>query len=92
MHLGKPGVRSTEPRIIGRIICPRCNSRLHIIEAANGGLRVSVVSLGTLDPLTLERFLPPDTGPGIRCPACDLELDPLSPHRHPRADSSCRRP
>jgi uncharacterized protein YbaR (Trm112 family) len=69
----------------GRVTCPRCRSRLEIFETPSGGRTVSVAGIGSsLEPKALERFLGPDEGPDIICPACNLQLDPASPYRGER--------
>jgi DNA-directed RNA polymerase subunit RPC12/RpoP len=66
----------------GRVTCPRCRSRLEIFETPSGGRTVSVSGLGTsVEPKALERFMAPDEGPEVICPACSLRLDPAAPYR-----------
>ena len=66
----------------GRVTCPRCRSRLEIFETPSGGRTVSVAGLGaTVEPKALERFMAPDQGPDIICPACNLQIDPAAPYR-----------
>jgi uncharacterized protein YbaR (Trm112 family) len=66
----------------GRVTCPQCRSRLEIFETASGGRTVSVAGLGTtVEPQALERFMAPDHGPDIVCPACNLQIDPAAPYR-----------
>ena len=65
----------------GRVTCPRCRARLEILETASGGRSVSVISVGSMEPRALERFVPPEMGPDIVCPACELQLDPAAPYR-----------
>ena len=65
----------------GRVTCPRCRSRLEIFETPSGGRTVSVFGLGTMEPKALERFMAPDEGPDVICPACSLRLDPAAPYR-----------
>lgn len=67
-----------------RLICPKCRSRLEVLETASGGRTVSAMGLGdavSAQPRALEVFLGPDAGPDIRCPACDQTFDPASPYR-----------
>jgi hypothetical protein len=43
---------------------------------------VSVAGVGTtVEPKALERFMAPDQGPEIVCPACNLQIDPAAPYR-----------
>jgi DNA-directed RNA polymerase subunit RPC12/RpoP len=66
----------------GRVTCPQCRSRLEIFETPSGGRTVSVAGLGTtVEPQALERFMAPDEGPDIVCPACKLQIDPAAPYR-----------
>jgi hypothetical protein len=67
-----------------RLICPRCRSRLEVLETTSGGRTVSVMGLGesvSSDAKALELFLAPDAGPDIKCPACAERFDPSSPYR-----------
>jgi DNA-directed RNA polymerase subunit RPC12/RpoP len=67
-----------------RLICPRCRSRLEVLETASGGRTVYVMGLGesvSSDAKALELFLAPDAGPDIKCPACGERFDPSSPYR-----------
>jgi hypothetical protein len=69
---------------IVKLQCPKCNSRLDIIETPSGGRTVSVTLLGRSvedDAVALELFQPPDAGPKISCPACTTSFDPSEPHR-----------
>jgi hypothetical protein len=66
--------------------CPRCQSRLEVLETPSGGRIVSVAFLGVTVETTaaaLEVFIPPDGGAEIRCPACDCQFDPAGPRRIP---------
>jgi DNA-directed RNA polymerase subunit RPC12/RpoP len=66
--------------------CPRCQSRLEVLETPSGGRIVSVAFLGVTVETTaaaLEIFIPPDGGAEIRCPACDCQFDPAGPRRIP---------
>jgi DNA-directed RNA polymerase subunit RPC12/RpoP len=66
----------------GRVTCPKCRSRLEIFETPSGGRTVSVTGVGTtIEPKALERFMAPDQGPDIVCPACNLQIDPAAPYR-----------
>jgi len=67
-----------------KLQCPKCKSRLDIIETPSGGRIVSVSLLGDAvehDAAALELFQPPDSGPRITCPACGTSFDPSEPHR-----------
>jgi hypothetical protein len=67
-----------------KLQCPRCRSRLDLIETPSGGRTVSVSLLGLSvedDAVALELFQPPDAGPKITCPACTMSFDPSEPHR-----------
>ena len=66
--------------------CPRCQSRLEVLETPSGGRTVSVAFLGVTVETTaaaLEIFIPPDGGAEIRCPACSCQFDPAGPRRIP---------
>jgi uncharacterized protein YbaR (Trm112 family) len=68
--------------LIAKVRCPRCHSRLDVIETPSGARSVSVTSLGPTVESTaaaLERFMPADAGPQIMCPACVLAFDPSGP-------------
>ena len=59
--------------------CPRCQSRLDVLETPSGGRTVSVAFLGPTVEATamaLELFIPRDSGAEIQCPACDRRFDP----------------
>ena len=67
-----------------RLICPKCRSRLEVLETASGGRTVDVIGLGdsvSHNARALQIFLLPDDGPDVRCPACDERFDPSSPYR-----------
>jgi len=67
-----------------KLTCPKCRSRLDIIETPSGGRTVSVSLLGDAvehNAAALELFQPPDAGPRIVCPACRMSFDPSEPHR-----------
>jgi len=67
-----------------RLTCPTCRSRIAIIETASGGKMVSIVGLGASVESTakaLERFVAPDGGADIICPACDRHIDPSAQYR-----------
>jgi DNA-directed RNA polymerase subunit RPC12/RpoP len=67
-----------------KLQCPKCSSRLDIIETPSGGRIVSVSLLGPSveqDATALELFQPPDAGPEVTCPACGASFDPSGPHR-----------
>jgi DNA-directed RNA polymerase subunit RPC12/RpoP len=73
--------RDNEP---SRLVCPRCRSRLEVQETASGGRTVSVLGLGdsvSSSAKALEKFIGPDAGPDISCPACGHRFDPASPYR-----------
>ena len=66
----------------GRLTCPKCRSRLEVFETSSGGRTVSVLAFGLAvetHAKALERFIPPDVGPDITCPACDVRIDPAAP-------------
>lgn len=66
-----------------KLKCPKCASRLDIIETPSGGRTVSVSLLGDAvehSAAALEVFQPPDSGPAIKCPACSTSFDPSEPH------------
>ena len=66
----------------GRITCPKCLCRLDVFETSSGGRTVSVAVLSmTAEPKALERFMAPDEGPDIVCPACSVKIDPAAPYR-----------
>ena len=80
--MSKKRQASTGQNASGRVTCPRCRSRLEIFETPSGGRTVSVFGLGTsMEPKALERFMAPDEGPDVICPACSLRLDPAAPYR-----------
>jgi DNA-directed RNA polymerase subunit RPC12/RpoP len=67
-----------------RLTCPTCQSRIAIIETASGGKTVSIVGLGAsveTSAKALERFIAPDGGADIICPACDHHIDPSAQYR-----------
>ena len=54
-----------------------------MFETPSGGKTVSVLALGA--PVesrakALERFIAPESGPDILCPACDMRIDPAAPY------------
>jgi rubredoxin len=71
-----------------KVRCPSCQSRLDVIETPSGARTVSVSFLGASVESTahaLEVFYPPNSGPMVRCPACDYAFDPSEPvHTIPR--------
>ena len=74
----------TDPSVEARLTCPTCRSRIAIIETASGGKMVSIVALGPSVESTakaLERFIAPDGGADIICPACDRHIDPSAQYR-----------
>lgn len=67
-----------------KLVCPKCRSRLEVLETVSGGRTVSVMGLGdavSSAAKALELFIAPDAGPDIRCPACEHRFDPASPYR-----------
>ena len=71
------------PAPAGRLTCPKCRSRLEVFETPSGAKTVSVLVLGALvesRAKALERFIGPESGPDIVCPACDLRIDPAAPY------------
>jgi hypothetical protein len=84
MQAEKARGQANGARGTGRVTCPRCRARLEILETASGGRSVSVISVGTMEPRALERFIAPEAGPDVVCPACELQLDPAAPYRGER--------
>jgi uncharacterized Zn finger protein (UPF0148 family) len=73
---------NTELTPSGRVTCPSCGSRLDVFETRSGARTVSVAVMSTIaEPKALERFLPPESGPELSCPACDATVDPAAPYR-----------
>ena len=71
--------RAPEP---AKIRCPKCQSRLELLETPSGGRILSVAFLGVsveTDAAALELFFPPDSPNDIRCPACNVTFDPAGP-------------
>jgi len=69
---------------VSKLACPRCRSRLDVIETSSGGRTVSVTGLGASveqHALALQRFQGPGAGPDIICPACEYRIDPSAPYR-----------
>jgi hypothetical protein len=63
-----------------KVTCPKCGSRLEVVETPSGGRIVSMVALSEgVEPKQLELFLAPDAGPDITCPACTVRFDPAAP-------------
>jgi hypothetical protein len=53
-----------------------------VFETPSGGRTVSVVVLSDrVESRALERFMAPDQGPEIICPACNNRIDPAAPYR-----------
>ena len=72
-----------------RVRCPHCSSRLDVQETVSGGRNVSVAGFGPFigeEPKAVERFVSPDSGPDIICPACQRKVDPAGsyPRSQPR--------
>jgi DNA-directed RNA polymerase subunit RPC12/RpoP len=75
---------SDDDFVVSKLSCPRCRSRLDVLERASGGRTVSVTGLGAAvehHALALERFQGPGAGPEIVCPACEYHIDPAAPFR-----------
>lgn len=73
--------------IASKVTCPRCSTRLAVTETPSGGRSVAVLALGRSVEDTakaLERFVAPDRGPDVICPACDARFDPAAPLVRPR--------
>jgi DNA-directed RNA polymerase subunit RPC12/RpoP len=74
---------SRAPSPAGRVTCPKCRSRLEVFETPSGAKTVSVLALGPpveSHAKALERFIAPESGPDITCPACELRIDPAAPY------------
>jgi DNA-directed RNA polymerase subunit RPC12/RpoP len=70
-----------------KVRCPNCQSRLDVLETPSGGRIVSVAYLGAsveMNAHALERFVPPDGGREVQCPACSKYFDPSGPRLIPR--------
>jgi DNA-directed RNA polymerase subunit RPC12/RpoP len=78
--------RSSKSRDIaasGRLTCPKCRSRLEVFDTPGGAKTVSVISLGVAverHAKALERFISPEAGPDVICPACEVRIDPAAPY------------
>jgi hypothetical protein len=62
-----------------KVRCPRCQSRLDVLETSSGGRTVSVAFLGAsveTKAVALESFMAPDGGVELACPACTYRFDP----------------
>jgi hypothetical protein len=80
VNRGTTSMRGERPT--GRLTCPQCECRLDVFETSSGGRTVSVAVLSTAaDPKALQRFMAPDEGPEIVCPACNVKIDPAAPYR-----------
>jgi hypothetical protein len=58
-----------------------------VVETPSGARTVSVVALGlTVESYAkaFERFIGPDHGPDLVCPACEGQFDPSTPYIAPR--------
>jgi DNA-directed RNA polymerase subunit RPC12/RpoP len=67
-----------------KVTCPKCESRLMVVETQSGGRLVAIAVLGTSvedTAVALETFAPPGTGRQIACPACRHSFDPSGPYR-----------
>jgi DNA-directed RNA polymerase subunit RPC12/RpoP len=69
---------------IAKVQCPRCGTRLDVLETQSGG---RIIAVGILGPsvehsaAALETFQRADAGPHIVCPACRHQFDPSGPYR-----------
>jgi hypothetical protein len=73
-----------------KVRCPNCQSRLDVLETPSGGRIVSVAYLGPsveMNAHALERFVGPDGGRELQCPACSKPFDPSAPSVMPRIRS-----
>ena len=79
---------TTEAAPAARVTCPECLCRLDVSETSSGGRYLYVVSIHpAIEPKALERFVGPNEGPDLSCPACGKTFDPSGPYRrlsHPR--------
>jgi len=69
---------------IAKVQCPRCRTRLDVIETQSGGRTIAVGILGPSvehSAEALETFQGADAGPQIVCPACRYRFDPSGPYR-----------
>jgi DNA-directed RNA polymerase subunit RPC12/RpoP len=69
---------------VAKVQCPRCHTRLDVLETQSGGRIVAVTLLGpTVEDTAegLETFQPADARPQIVCPACRHRFDPSGPYR-----------
>jgi hypothetical protein len=65
-----------------RVRCPRCESRLDVLETSSGGRSVSIIWFGPTveaSARSLETFKGPGEGGDIKCPACHTDFDPSAP-------------
>ena len=65
-----------------KVRCPKCASRLEVLETPSGARTVSVVFLAPPVENTahgLESFMAADAGPELICPACRKRFDPAEP-------------
>jgi hypothetical protein len=67
---------------VAKLRCPKCHSRLDVIETPSGARTISVTFLGASveqNARSLETFQGPDAGVLISCPACGTAFDPAEP-------------
>jgi hypothetical protein len=67
-----------------KVTCPKCESRLTVVETQSGGRLVAIAVLGTSvedTAVALETFAPPGASRQIACPACRHSFDPSGPYR-----------
>ena len=65
-----------------RVTCPECLCRLDVSETSSGGRYLYVVSIHpAIEPKALERFVGPNEGPDLSCPACGRTFNPSGPYR-----------
>jgi DNA-directed RNA polymerase subunit RPC12/RpoP len=77
-----PPVAHREEIPAAKVRCPKCASRLEVMETPSGARTVSVVFLAPAVENTaqgLESFMAADAGPELICPACRKRFDPAEP-------------